>query len=317
MAQWEQFRAVNQRNWNARVALHVAKTSRYAHDVAMAKAGKPALQPTEVKELAGIVTADSTVLHLQCHIGTDTLSLKHFGARKVVGLDFSAPALAAAQQLARDAGVPDEDARWVESDVYDAAAALGGEQFDVVYVSVGSLCWLPDIDLWAAVVGACLKPGGHFYIRDMHPMASTLASDEACPGYMERPRDAHGARELLMVYPYFQTRHPTTFESETSYADNARLGDPGAHVTHEWNHPLGAVITALIVRGGLQLEFCHEHRDIDWQFQDHMQQREEHHGRFGGWELPPHLADRVPLMYSLRARKPLPPPTPRAQSSPK
>ena len=221
-----------------------------------------------------------------------------------MGLDFSGPALEAAAKLAADAGLADPElARWVQSDVYDAVAALDGEQFDLVFCSVGTLCWLPDVARWAAVVGQCVKPGGHFYIRDVHPMAGALASDEDTPGFMERPRDRHGARDLLLANPYFETRDPLTYVDEWSYAGDGRIEDPAAQTTHEWNHPLGSIITALIQQGGLQLQFCHEHKDIDFQFMDHMTQKEEHHGRFGGWQLPSHLRDRCPLMYSLLARK--------------
>ena len=47
-----------------------------------------------------------------------------------------------------------DDATFVESDVYDAASALGGEQFDPVFTGIGALCWLPSISRWAATVSA-------------------------------------------------------------------------------------------------------------------------------------------------------------------
>ena len=356
VSEWERLRSANQRNWDARVPIHVGPKSRYAHDMAMVTAGKPALQPTEREDLAKLVTPSTTVLHLQCHIGTDTLSLLHLGAARVVGLDFSAPALEAAKKLAQDAGISESRARWVQSDVYNAVAALESEKFDLVFCSVGTLCWLPNIDAWGAIVGKCLKPGGHFYIRDGHPMAMTLATDDQdAPGFKDRPRDKYGARDLIMTYvcgwlivldrmpmlqlavhsravfkhctynhvvthvdrgagcpgtglacrlPYFETREPTTFVSNASYCDDSVIEDENAHTTHEWNHPLGAIITSLVGPGGLHLCFCREHQDIDWQFMDHMVQREGHHGRFGGWELPAHQRNRCPLMYSLLARKP-------------
>src|SRR5438093_691870 len=42
-------------------------------------------------------------VHLQCHIGTDTVSLERLGAR-MTGLDFSEPALEEARRLAALAG---------------------------------------------------------------------------------------------------------------------------------------------------------------------------------------------------------------------
>ena len=100
--------------------------------------------------------ADLDVIHLQCHIGTDTVALARRGAR-VTGLDFSKPALRVAAGLARQCGLTVE---WVCADVRDARRAVGGRTFDVVYTGMGALGWLPDLRPWAGVVDALLRPGG-------------------------------------------------------------------------------------------------------------------------------------------------------------
>jgi 2-polyprenyl-3-methyl-5-hydroxy-6-metoxy-1,4-benzoquinol methylase len=71
--------------------------------------------------LPGGTVAGLQVCHLQCHIGTDTLSLAKAGA-SVVGIDFSTSALAAAATLAGRLGI---DATWIETDVLEARAAVG------------------------------------------------------------------------------------------------------------------------------------------------------------------------------------------------
>jgi SAM-dependent methyltransferase len=284
-------------NWEERVAHHLGKGSLYSKELAAVQSGCSVLQPTEVEELSGLILGKK-VLHLQCHIGTDTLSLKHAGASEVVGLDFSGKALEAARKLAASCGVS-QQTRWVEADVYRASEALSGETFDLVYCSVGTLCWLPDISSWAREVGKCVSPGGTFYIRDSHPMLQTLA-DDATPGYLDRPKDSMGARDLLLAYPYFEVETPMVFESETSYGADASMEN---RRTFEWNHSLGQIITALIQHGGMTVEFMHEHRTLDYQAFDFMERIEEAALGFGGWKLPKHLEDRCPLMFSLRARK--------------
>ena len=285
-----------------RVAAHVGPDSRYSREIALVKAGKVALQPVEVKELvdAGRVAAKK-VLHLMCHIGTDTISLKHAGAASVTGLDFSGKALAEAARLAAEAGLGPEEARWVESDVYSAPEALGGETFDVVFLNVGSLCWLSSVTRWAAVVQKCLAPGGTLYVRDGHPMLFTLA-DETTPGFMERPKDEHGGRDLLIAYPYFETSNGNAFDSDGSYADpDAKFTST---VTHEWNHSLGEIITALLTEG-MQLEFLHEHDVLDWQMIDTMAKAEDSESTgFGGYRWPEHQRNLCPMMFSIRATKP-------------
>ena len=115
------------------------------------------------------------LLHLQCHFGLDTLAWARAGAH-VTGLDFSPAAIDAAREIARRAGLS-ERSEFVCSDVYDATTALDHATFDVVYVSLGALCWLPSVDRWAAQVGALVAPGGRFYIHDRHPLAWALADD--------------------------------------------------------------------------------------------------------------------------------------------
>ncbi|NKF33146.1 class I SAM-dependent methyltransferase, partial [Pseudomonas sp. BGM005] len=91
--------------------------------------------------LPGERLAGLDLCHLQCHIGTDTISLARSGAH-VTGVDFSAPALRVAAALAERVHV---DATWVETDVLDARSAVTGD-FDVVYTSIGTICWLQDLD---------------------------------------------------------------------------------------------------------------------------------------------------------------------------
>lgn len=259
--------------------------------------GKVALKPIELKELTGRVEG-RRCLHPMCHIGTDTLSLKHAGASCVVGLDFSGPALAHAARLAEAARLEGDAARWVESDVYSAPEALKGEVFDLVISTVGTLCWLPSVRDYARVVAQCLAPGGTFYIHDSHPMLMALA-DDATPGYTDRPKDAAGGRELLVAYPYFETAESNVFDDSGTYADASAVIENTR--THEWNHPLGDIVTSLI-EAGLVLEFLHEHKELGWQFLDTMEPAGAEGGEF---RLPPHQQDWVPCMFSLRAFKPL------------
>src|SRR5680860_1652621 len=69
--------------------------------------------------------------HLQCHIGTDTVSLARAGAR-VTGIDFSPAALDAAVALAADCGVT---ADWIQTDVLDARAAVDRHLGCLLYTS--------------------------------------------------------------------------------------------------------------------------------------------------------------------------------------
>src|SRR5262245_26750933 len=100
----------NRRNWDERVAVHRAdRTGFYAVD--KFRCGGDVLGPIEAGEIGDV--RGKRLLHLQCHFGLDTLSLARRGAL-VTGLDFSAPAIAAARDLAAETGLA---ARFVESNV--------------------------------------------------------------------------------------------------------------------------------------------------------------------------------------------------------
>lgn len=73
----------------------------------------------EHEEIVDVV-AGRSVVHLQCHLGLDTLSLARHGAQ-VTGLDFSQASIDTAKSLAEDLGI---EAQFVCADVYDAPTCL-------------------------------------------------------------------------------------------------------------------------------------------------------------------------------------------------
>jgi SAM-dependent methyltransferase len=184
-------------------------------------------------------------VHLQCHIGTDTVGLSRLGAR-MTGLDFSPAAIEQARALVARSR---DDVSFVESDVYDAVSALGNEKFDLVFTGIGALCWLPSISRWAATVSALLKPGGRLFIREGHPMLWSLADS--------RPD------ELLVVdFPYFEREEATVWDDGGTYVETDVVFT--ANTTHSWNHGLGEIVTALVAEG-LQITGLAEHDSAPWE----------------------------------------------------
>jgi SAM-dependent methyltransferase len=219
-------------------------------------------------------------VHLQCHIGTDTISLSRLGAR-MTGLDFSPAALAEARALAARAGA---DVDFVQAEVYDAVAALGGDQFDLVFTGVGALCWLPDVRRWAQVVADLLAPGGRLFIREGHPMLWTL--------------DYQRTDGLLVVeYHYFEQAEPDVDEDDGTYvATDATFT---ANRSYAWNHGLGEIVTALL-DAGLVLTMLVEHDSVPWDALGPGAMQP-----VGGGEL--RLVDRpnrLPHTYTLQAVRP-------------
>jgi SAM-dependent methyltransferase len=269
--------AANRALWDAWTRIHVPSSF---YDVESFRDGTDAIRISDY-ELAEVGPVEGkTLLHLQCHFGLDTLSWARLGAR-VTGVDFSDEAIAAARALADETGVP---GTFVRSNVYDLPGVLDAT-FDVVYTSKGVLGWLPDIQGWARVVAHFVKPGGTFYIAEVHPVAQVFADEGVEPG------------ELRLAYPYWSHPGPLRFDVQGSYADPDARTD--GLVEYGWDHSLGEIITALI-DAGLQVEFVHELPFLEWPAPFLVQGEDRH------WRLPTTAKGEIPLMFTLRATKPGP-----------
>lgn len=261
----------NLRNWDARTSVHVASEF---YDLAGLRDGAERLAPFEYDELGPLAGRD--LVHLQCHIGTDTVCLARAGAI-AAGLDLSPESVDAAGRIAADCGV---DVRYEAGNVYDAVEVFGGERFDVVYTGKGSLVWLPDLDRWARTVAGLLRPGGLLYLVEFHPLLQALT-------YGDQPDGA-----LLIEYDYLPGRGAEQLDSQNTYTDGPQLGEHT--VSYQWAHGLGTVVTALL-GAGLRIESLVEHDMLPWQRLPDMVPTDN-----GWWRLPG-SRPRIPLLYSLRA----------------
>jgi SAM-dependent methyltransferase len=266
----------NLASWDEAVGVHLDSKM---YDIAGFKAGKTSLHQIEIDELGPLVVEGTTLLHLQCHFGLDTLSWARQGAT-VTGIDFSGEGVATARRLADEVGLSAR-ATFVQSDVLALPDVLQGS-YDVVFSSWGALIWIGDLERWAQVIAHFLTPGGTFYIAEFHPYAFLLA-DDASP------------ESLRIGYPYFQYGRPQRFDEPDDYADReARMQHT---VTFEWNHGFAEILDPLL-RSGLRLEFLHEfpHTIVGLPFPflevgaDGLQRVKGHH-------------DDFPLSFSLKMTK--------------
>lgn len=266
---------LNRASWDERAPLHAASKDYQVERFVQHHDHLSDTVRFDLRLLGDISGLDT--VHLQCHIGTDTLSLARLGA-KVCGLDYSAASLAEARALAERCAAP---IKYVEAEVYAASEVLPAGTFDLVYTGIGALCWLPRIGPWARTVAALLKPGGRLFLRDGHPMLMAVNED-------------HQDR-LQLEYPYFEQQAPTVWHSDQTYVDTEQRLTHGE--THEWNHGLGEVISALLGQG-MQLTALVEHQSIPWEALPGQMAK----GNDGEWRLRDRPA-RLPLSYTLMAIK--------------
>ncbi|MEO6500886.1 MAG: class I SAM-dependent methyltransferase [Jatrophihabitantaceae bacterium] len=272
----DDYRALNLANWNERAPAHAASPGyalqRFREDPEFLSKVVRFDQP-RLGDISGL-----RGLHLQCHIGTDTLSLHRLGAR-MSGLDFSGPALAEARQLAESVGA---EIDYQQADAYEAVERFGAQRFDLLYTGVGALCWLPDVARWGRLVVDLLAPGGRLFIREGHPVLWAMD-------------DRRSDHLLAVEYPYFETEKPVVFEEEGTYVETEV--DFQNNSSASWNHGIGEIITA-VLDAGLRLTQFLEHTSVPWEALPGEMTR----GEDEEWRLTDR-PDRIPLTYTLQAVK--------------
>jgi SAM-dependent methyltransferase len=274
---WHDWRADNLAAWEDRVPIHLGPKG---YDIVGLLSDPKQLSQTVANDAAALGPLEGLrVAHLQCHLGTDTLSLARLGAASVTGLDFSPSAIAHCQSLFERAGVT---GRFVLGDVFDARALLDGP-FDLVYASIGAINWIPSIGRWLAVAASLLAPGGRVHLRDVHPMTMVV--------------DPDADLELRLRYPYGERTEPVTLEDDQTYIGD---GTPVAHkTTHEWSHGIGEIVQGAL-DAGLVIRRLEEHYYTEWQAFRSMVR--EPSGRY----VLPDGPERLPLLFTLQASKAAP-----------
>jgi 2-polyprenyl-3-methyl-5-hydroxy-6-metoxy-1,4-benzoquinol methylase len=272
----DDYRTLNKASWDERAPAHAASPD-YGLD-------RFVVDPDFISD---VVSFDVPLLgdvsglrgvHLQCHIGTDTISLARLGAR-MTGLDFSAAALAEARKLAERTGA---DVDFVESEVYDAVSVLGAAEFDLVFTGIGAIGWLPSIERWANTVAALLKPGGRLFIREGHPILWSI--------------DDRRTDVLTPEFSYFETHEPLVWTDGGTYVETDV--EFVHNTTHEWNHGIGEIVTALL-GAGMEITGLVEHRSVPWEALPGQMVRTADGKEWALARKP----ERMQMTYTLQARK--------------
>lgn len=269
--------ASNKANWDERADVH-ARSEMY--DVEGFLADPHAISSVVRNDLS--VLADflpptgvqgKSLLHLQCHIGTDTVSWARLGAVDIAGLDLSPNSLRHADRISRADG---RSIEWVEGDAR-LASTLIDRQFDLVVTSAGTIVWLPELGGWARSIHDLLQPGGLFMIRDDHPILAAMEFEPWC-----------------VTDDYLAGGGARRYDDSGSYTENS-TGQISHTINHEWRHDLGEIIGAL-VSAGLRIEILRELPFMDWPAFPGLVACDE------GWQLRSD-APQIPLNFAIVARR--------------
>jgi SAM-dependent methyltransferase len=226
----------NHDHWEALARFHGTGDDAY-YDLDSLRAGGTLMGDEERDAItaatAGRGLAGSTVLHLPCHIGCDSITMAREGA-SVTAVDFSRSALDRLEVLAQECGVT---VATVEADATRLPLGLAG-QFDYVYASIGVLCWIDDLDAWMGGVARSLRPGGALILVELHPIVTMVESLDP----------------LVVDFPY-------AFDGPHVYTGTGTYANRDAAIewtTVQYAHSVGEVVTSA-VRAGLGCELLVEH----------------------------------------------------------
>lgn len=266
------FIKTNQLHWDDRTDLHIqTKDTPAGYNITAFINGENTLYAHEQEALGNV--SGKSLLHLQCHIGLDSLSWARLGAQ-VTAVDLSPKSIAYARELSETIKVP---ATFIESDIYSLPEKLD-EPFDIVYTSRGVLMWLPDLDKWAKIVAHYLKHNGVFYLYEDHPVTDCFEVEN---------------NQLVAKHTYFDQTVQTN-ETSGSYTDRTvKLANP---TNHQWLHKLSDIISAL-AKAGLTITRMSEFEYSFFKRHACMTKNED-----GTWHLPSNIPT-VPLSYALMATK--------------
>lgn len=259
---------INRDSWDRRALQHVQSDF---YDQETFLQGKNSLNRIELDLLESV--QGKSILHLQCHFGQDTLSLARLGANTVCGVDLSPEAIRIARETANKIKV---SAEFICCDLY-SLPTQHQKQYDIVFSSYGTIGWLPDIKRWASIVNQFLNPGGLFVFAEFHP-AMWMFNNELTE----------------VTYSYFNSS--CIDETEATTYTGQQEEKPFRSIT--WNHGLAEVMQALL-NEGLQLEIFQEFDYSPYHISSHMEEFSPGCYRYT------HLANKLPLVYALRMRKPL------------
>jgi SAM-dependent methyltransferase len=262
--------AINQAHWDALAAVHGEGDVYY--DIDRLLAGGDSLSEVEAAAVGAVDGLD--VLHVQCHLGFDSVSLARRGAR-VAGVDFSAAALAKARDIAARCRV---DVDYLEADVLALPASLS-ERFDVAYATIGVIGWIDDLAAWMRSVAGTLRPGGRLVLVELHPLFTMVAE-----------RDP-----LSFDFPYGGGEE-RRFDEPGSYADAG--AEVASTATVQYGHSLGETVTAAL-DAGLRIAALREHTEADFDPRGGMLEAEAD----GRYRLRV-SGELLPVLFTLVATKP-------------
>lgn len=216
----------------------------------------------ERKVFSAIGLEGRDVAQLGCNNARELISVKKSGANRCVGFDLSENVLEQGRQLSEASG---QRVELVCTSVYNIDESYTNA-FDIIYITVGVLGWLPDLPAFFRIIRRLLRPNGYLFLYDQHPILGMFDP----------------TKKLEIDSSYFR-QEPFVNEALPDYMDPSQTGRAESY----WfQHTLSSII-GLCLQSGLNLT----------QFEEYGHDLSNNYRAFQDYEHKP------PLSYSLVARK--------------
>ncbi len=252
----------NRAAWNEAADVHAQHNfERLARDFAVP--GFSLLDQTLTGLLEKVGLAGTPVAQLQCNNGRELLSIKNLGAGRCIGFDISEAFIEQAQRLAASGGI---DCEFVASNIYEIPSRFNA-QFGLVFISVGSLGWIPDLDRYFQVAARLLHSHGWLLIYEEHPILDMFEPS---------------AEDPMRLYNSYFKDQPFIDQDGLDYYGNTTYD---SLPTYWFHHKLSDIFTAMLAQGLVIQSFQEYAHDLANVF-SYMEQ----------------VQAKPPLSYSLLAR---------------
>lgn len=229
---------VNRKAWNYATKLHQI-VQKEKLDIKFADQSYVCFDSESLVEIERLNINNKDIVHLCCNNGKEIISLSRLGANRCVGFDFCDEAIIEASNRALSIK---SDVEFVRCNVLEIDEKYFNS-FDIVYMSVGTLRWIPDLGKLFKIISSLLRTGGIVYIKEMHPFTEIINDD--------RQPDKN---PLLIVNSYF---------NEAPFSDKNSLDYIG-HTNEKglekfWHIHTFTDILSSVINSGFSLERFEEY----------------------------------------------------------
>ena len=204
----------------------------------------PFIERALAEELLKLDLSGKVIGQFCCNNGRELLSIMKLGAKKGIGFDIAENQIQCANEFGRELGV---NCEFIAANILEIDESYD-DTFDLIFITIGALCWFHDLNLFFRQISRCLKAGGSVMVNEAHPVTNMLGS----PG--EDGFDVSNPKRIM--YTYFEKAWK---ENDGMYYMTGKEYESKTFTS--FTHPFSSILNG-IAENGLCVRALHEH-DVD------------------------------------------------------